>query len=65
MLSFNWLERLTGRLAAGRRKERGVREKHRGERECLPERPIKIVSRPLSNKLQPLGDPSKMLTEND
>ena len=51
----------------GARKNERARGRHdtRGERERLPGRPTKIVSCPNLITWQPLGDLSKILTEND
>lgn len=50
----------------GLKKERArERETHKREGECLPERPMKIVSLPSPITWQLMHDLAKILTEND
>ena len=49
----------------GLKKERvRERETHKGEGECLPKRPMKIISLSSPKTWQPLHDLAKILTEN-
>ena len=49
----------------GPKQEQARVRETQGEKECLPERPMKIVSRPSPITWQLLRDLSKILMEND